>query len=207
MRKQGFTLVEVMVSLGVMTVGALSLVAMQQQTMRANGRSRDMTTAIQIAQTVIERLKLQGLSWNTIGTDGTEFDKAPMLKKIATATAGEFMTLPEVPDTRGDVSRIWANAFDLTGADVPLSIANDAELARVRFCASYRLSWIYDTRHRALRADVRVWWSKEAPTRSILADSDFPQCADNNAKLLPGGEHYDDYHVVYLSTVLRVHPI
>jgi type II secretion system protein I len=207
MRKQGFTLVEVMVSLGVMTLGAMSLMAMQQQTMRANGRARDMTTAVQIAQTVIERLKLQGLSWNTIGSDGSEFAGAPLLQRVYPAAVGEFMTLPEYTDTRGDVTRTWANAFDLSGTDVPMSTATDAQLASVKFCASYRLSWIYNTRRRALRADVRVWWSKEAPTRSILADSDFPQCADNNAKLLPGGEHYDNYHVVYLSTVLRTHPI
>jgi hypothetical protein len=191
-----------------MTVGALSLMALQQQTMRANGRSRDMTTAMQIAQTVIERLKLQALAWQRIGTDGTELANAPLLAEISTGAVpvGDFMTLKEQPEPRNDSLVVWSNGFDHFGDDITLSTATEAQLERVRFCASYRLTWVYANTHRALRADVRVWWSKEAPTRNILSAEDFPLCADNNAKLLPGGEHYDNYHVVYLSTVLRPTP-
>lgn len=203
MRRQGFTLVEVMVSLGIMTIGALSLIAMQQQTTRANGRARDMTTAMQIAQTVIERLKLDGLAWNTITPgDVTDLANTDLLSQVYGATPGDFMTLPQVQSSRLGETVVLSNAFDFFGVDVPVLGASAEQLARVRYCASYRLDWVYDT-HRALRADVRVWWSKEAPTRDIL--SDFPLCADDNAALLPGGTQYNNYHVVYLSTVIRPH--
>ena len=197
-RRQAFTLVEVMVSLGVMTIGAMALIAMQQQTTRANVHARTLTVATQIAQNVIERLKLEALTWNAVTTSpATDLVNAPSLAKIAAgATPGEFMTLtPRFPDTR-----LLSNAFDYYGADRDLTTGAAAEVAATYYCASYRLTWIYAT-FRAMRVDVRVWWSKEAPSRSITTD--FPACADNNAKLNPNGTMYDAYHIVYLSTVIR----
>ena len=195
-RHKGFTLVEVMVSLGVMTVGAMALIGMQQQTTRANVHSRTLTVATQIAQNVIERLKLEGLAWNSAtGNAATDLLNAPSLAAITAALPGQFMTLPAVAGLRP-----LSNAFDYYGDDVDVTNGNPQQLARVYYCASYRLSWVYATQ-RAMRVDVRVWWSKEAPSRSIIAD--FPRCADDSIALNPGGASYDAYHIVYLSTVLR----
>ena len=135
MRRQGFTLVEVMVALGVMTIGAMSLIAMQQQATRANVRARDVTTATQIAQNVLERLKLESLAWNTLtGNAGTDLANCELLKPV-TATNNAFMTLPV--RATGDDSLVLSNAFDHTGIDVVLGAENAAP---VRFCASYRLT-------------------------------------------------------------------
>jgi len=200
MRRQGFTLVEVLVSLGVMTIGAMALIGMQGQTSRANGRARDMTTATQIAQNVIERLKMDGLAW----TDLNNISATKFLNAIDSGTPGQFKTFTAVPFARRGENVTVSNAFDQTGLDVPLVGADAALLATVKYCTSYRLTWIYTSR-RALRADVRVWWTKEVPTRAIL--SDFAGCADDHVRLSPGGTLYDSYHVVYLSTVIRPHPL
>lgn len=206
MRRQGFTLVEVMVSLGVMTISAMGLFALQGQATRSNGRARDMTMASQIAQNIIERLKMDGLTWNTITNppDTTDLGNTRILGLVDTATTGIFMTLPERTDPRGGVSVPLSNAFDHFGDDVLTTGASTARLASIKYCASLRLAWIYTSR-RAMRADVRVWWSKEAPARSII--NDFPGCADDDARLAPGGQFFEDYHVVYLSTVIRPHPL
>lgn len=202
MRQKGFTIVEVMVALGVMTISAMALFGMQAQATRANVRARDMTVASQIAQNVLERMKMDGLAWNTLGEPAVVLNNTSMLQLID--GSGAFMTLPERSETRGAKTVVWSNGFDLYGIDVPISGAPVATLSSIRFCASQRLSWVYDTR-RAIRADVRVWWSKEAPTRSII--SDFPGCTDNDVQLRPGGARYDDYHTVYMSTVIRPHPL
>lgn len=201
---RGFTLVEVLVSLGVMTVGAAAIIGMQQQTTRANVHARQLTIAAQIAQNAIERLKLEGLAWNSVTTSPTsDLINAPTLAPIVSATAGAFMTLPARPVSQSGVTRVLSNAYDYYGADMDLTSADQATLARVVYCASYRLSWIYNN-FRSMRADVRVWWSRSAPSRSIVAD--FPACADNNTSLNPGGNQIDNYHVVYLSTVIRPQP-
>jgi prepilin-type N-terminal cleavage/methylation domain-containing protein len=205
MRRQGFTLVEVMVSLGVMTISAMALFGMQAQATRANGRARDMTMASQIAQNVVERLKLDGLIWNTITpNDPADLVLTETLKSIALATPGNFMTLPERSEPRSGKTAALSNAFNQFGDDVLTAGATSAALAAIRYCASMRLAWVYDS-HRVMRADVRVWWSKEAPTRSII--DDFPGCADDNIKLRPGGTLFESYHAVYLSTVIRPHPL
>ncbi|MET0386433.1 MAG: prepilin-type N-terminal cleavage/methylation domain-containing protein [Polyangiales bacterium] len=199
-RAEGFTLVEVMIALGIMTIGALALVGMQQQTTRANVRARDMTTAMQIAQNVVERLKLDAIAWNNVTTaPANDLINSPMLQTINT-TPNAFTTLAPVSSTLGGTTVVLSNAFDFLGNDLTLAGASTAVQNQVYFCASYRLSWVYVT-FRAMRADVRVWWSKEVPTRSIITD--FANCADNGVDLNPGGARFDDYHVVYLSTVLR----
>lgn len=202
MGRQGFTLVEVMVALGVMTISAMALFGMQSQSTRANVRARDMTVASQIAQNVIERMKMDGLAWTSISDPATDLTNTQILKSISTATVGNFLTLPSWQDTRAGRNVTLSNAFNQYGDDVVLAGATTEVLASVRYCSSMRLAWIYVNR-RALRADVRVWWSKEAPTRSIIAD--FPACADDNTKLVPGGDQYENYHAVYLSTVIRPH--
>lgn len=204
MRRQGFTLIEVMVSLGVMTVSALALMAMQGQATRANAHARDMTTAAQIAQTVLERLKLDALGWRAIGPTEPNPAATMWLGQIGTATPGDFMTLQPVTSLpRGGLTVSMSNAFNQFGEDVMTAGATSDVLATVKFCASVRLGWVYDTR-RVLRADTRVWWTKEVPTRFIL--DDFANCADDNTRLLPGGAQYENYHTVYLSTVIRPFP-
>jgi type IV pilus modification protein PilV len=202
MRRQGFTLVEVMVALGVMTISAMALFGMQAQSTRANGRARDMTVASQIAQNVLERMKMDGLAWNSVGVAADVLNKTDILRLVG-GSPGAFMALPETAQTRGNKTVVWSNGFDLHGIDVSLTGAQ-VPPGGVRFCASQRLAWVFDNPPRAIRADVRVWWSKEAPTRSILAD--FPACVDTNVLLAPGGARYEDYHTVYMSTVIRPHP-
>jgi prepilin-type N-terminal cleavage/methylation domain-containing protein len=200
-RRAGFTLVEVMVSLGVMTVGAMSIIAMQQQTTRANVHARELTAATQISQNVIERLKLEAIAWTTVSNPNTDLSNCLWLKRIVGSTPGSFMQLVgrTATNTAG-ATRVLSNAFDYYGGDVDLTNATTGTLATVRFCASYRLSWIFGN-YRAMRADVRVWWSKDAPSHGIIAD--FPACADDNTALNPGGSQYDRYHIVYLSTAIR----
>lgn len=199
-REEGFTLVEVMIALGIMTIGALALVGMQQQTTRANVRARDITTAMQIAQNVIERLKLDAIAWNNVSTDAAnDLVNSPMLAVIV-STPNAFTTMAPVSSTLGGTTTVLSNAFDYLGNDITLAGASTALQNQVYYCASYRLSWVY-TNRRAMRTDVRVWWSREVPTRSIIAD--FAGCADNGVDLNPGGNQIDNYHVVYLSTVLR----
>src|SRR5262245_14163143 len=109
-QRQGFTLVEVMVSLGVMTIGAMAILGMQQQIIRANIHARQVTTATQIAQNVIERLKLDGLSWTAPGIPA-----GPYLRNVTPGAIGAFQTLPFLTMTNGANTRFWSNSFDYYG--------------------------------------------------------------------------------------------
>jgi hypothetical protein len=186
-----------MVSLGVMTIVAMGIFAMQQQLLRANAHARQLTVATQIAQNWIERLKLDALQWNTAGNPaGTTY-----LRAIgAPGTIGTFITIPLAKPTLAGNTRVVSNAFDWFGQD--LDTTNGAPDGLV-YCVSHRLNWVFDNM-RVIRADVRVWWARDGSGASIAAD--YPVCADDNIALNPKGANYDRYHIVYLSTVLRASP-
>lgn len=216
-RQAGFTLVEVMVSLGIMTIGAMALIGMQQQVTRANVHARELTTAMQIAQTWVERLKVDGMRWNQVsGVPGTDLVNTDFLDNVAVqGMEGVFTTIP-LTQTLRDAG--LSSAFDYYGRDVPASINS---MAGVHYCASYRLTWVFFNRNasppadnRALRADVRVWWAKERAAGGAKAGgnaigTDFVNCVDGAGLLTPpvgatpAGDEFDNYHVVYLSTVIR----
>jgi type IV pilus assembly protein PilV len=197
-RRAGFTLIEVMVSLGIMTVGALGMLALQQHTIRSNSHARELTTAMQIAQLWIERLKQDGSVWTTPGanpggpTDATILNRTRYLIQVSTKP-NQFQ---QILNTTPAVS----NAFDFQGNDV------DATVGNVYYCASFRPMWVYYGN--ALRVDVRVWWPREtsSTTNANAIATVFTGCADDNRMLNPSppGAEFNNYHVVYLSTVIRV---
>lgn len=197
-RRQAFTLIEVMVSLGVMTVGAMAMLALQAHTIRSNSHARQLSTALQIAQRWVERFKQDAYSWNQAGyfnvagqpNDAVVLQQTQFLRQVATA--------PNVFQTIANLVPGVSNAFDYQGND----IANTSAEPAIFYCASFRPAWVYYGR--AMRVDVRVWWPREG---SNLAN-DFPTCIDDNAKLNPGpATLMNNYHVVYMPTVIRMVPV
>jgi type IV pilus modification protein PilV len=193
-RRAGFTVVEVMVSLGIMTVGAMGIIALQTHAIRSNGHARQLTIGMQIAQRWIERLKQDTHTWNQAGAPGTVLANTDYLQVINGAP-NVFSVIPN--STTATASR----AFDYRGQDV----AADLEESAIFYCAAMRPAWVYFGR--AMRVDVRVWWPREGyDTRT-----EFGGCDVNFAQLDPGGAgtlyNKNAFHVVYLSTVLRLNPL
>jgi len=192
-------LIEVMVSLGIMTVGAMAMVALQQHTTRSNAHARELSTAMQIAQLWVERLKEDGARWTTIGylnvpgqpNDAVVLGTTAFLKQVTTAG------FPPPFQTIAGTSPAVSNAFDFLGNDIA---SNDPS---VYYCASFRPAWVYYGR--ALRVDVRVWWARESNNATANAITvDFPGCVDDDVRLAPAGSMFNAYHMVYLPTVIRV---
>ena len=202
-RRAGFTLIEVMVSLGVMTVGALGIIALQQHTIRSNSHARQLTTAMQIAQRWVERFKQDAATWNQLAVAGGAPTPAQVLAgtrylSAITATPDAFQI---IPNTSATVS----NAFDFQGNDVSNGLGGVA-VGNVFYCASFRPAWV--SFGGAMRIDVRVWWERTGITHDAAFQGllvDFPNCSDTgSAALDPGGALVNDYHVVYLPSVIRM---
>ena len=56
-KQQGFTLIEILVSIGVFALGALALAGLQMSLTQSAGNAKSRTTAVNIAQAEIERLR------------------------------------------------------------------------------------------------------------------------------------------------------
>lgn len=197
-RRQGFTLIEVMVSLGVMTIGAMAILALQQQSIRSNAHARQLTVATQIAERWAERFKQDAQSWNAVGLQSG----APSVSTVLGGTKWlkQIITKPNVFQKIEDTGENISNAFDYQGFDVPNP--TDAYY----YCASFRPSWVYFGR--AMRVDIRVWWARENIQRTngkvTEITKEFEGCIDEGGKLDPSGSEYSNYHVVYLPTVIRM---
>jgi type IV pilus modification protein PilV len=205
-RRSGFTLIEVMVSLGVMTIGAMAILALQAHTIRSNRHARQLTVAMQIAQRWVERFKQDAHTWTQVAPPSGTPSAAFVLQN--TRYLSRVTTQPNAYQVIPNVTATVSNAFDFMGNDVA---NDDSEVGvdpnrAVVYCAAFRPAWVYFGR--TMRVDVRVWWAR-AGTGRIL--DDFQGCGGIQSTLDPGptGTFFNSnaYHVVYLPSVIRVTPL
>lgn len=194
----GYTMIEVVMAMAVMTVGALGILGMQKASSTGNLEARRMTTAAMVARTWVERLRRDSLMW-TVGGSGA-----------ASAILNGTQYLSAVP-ANGDASA-WLTpvpaadseesfAFDHFGNDTKNGTGNEAT---PEYCVNVRLRWLYPGQ--AMRADVRVWWhrisrgdSAQVADRRLYADCGVGQEAAISADAR--------VRTLSVSTVLRWNPV
>lgn len=155
----GFTLLEVMMALAVMTIGGSALIGMQAMTARFNTQARQTAIATDIAQTWAERLRLDAATWDSVNppTVTTTWiqDFTVGLDTWMTPVASQFPVKP-LP---------WRTpAFDRYGLDVaPTDVTN------IFYCVAYRFASVMRVqpqRTPSMRVDIRVYWPREG-TRTV----------------------------------------
>lgn len=199
-KRQGFTLIEVMVSLGVMTIGAMAIMALLAHIIRSNAHARQMNTAMNIGQQWVDRLKQDAHTWTqpavTAGTPNVAQVLASTLylKNVTSPPSATFIPLPAS-------TVVASTAFDYQGRDLALP-ASDGDA--IFYCVAYRANWIYFGS--TMRVDVRVFWPR-ADSGANIAD-EWPDCGGAQSRLdPPSGALLSRYHVIYLPTVIGVTPV
>jgi type IV pilus assembly protein PilV len=205
-RRQGFTVIEVMVAIGVMTVGVMAIIGMQVQAQRQNQLAREFQLAMQFAQSWSERLKVDALLWTDVATANGSVTTAQALQNtryLGALLGNGTNFVPIVPAaTSFHKQGATPQGYDLpsTGSQLTYPDPLNPSATRIQsFCADARVAWVYFGR--ALRADVRVFWPKPGVDST---QPPFQQCSDPNATLRPGGTAFQNYHAVYVPNVLRV---
>jgi len=164
-RRAGYTLIEVMMSVAIMTVGAVGIMALAQSTTRGNVTAREITTATQISRTWLERLRRDAVNWTQPGQPLTPPTVYLSNTPVAATGMGNWFA-PVPPPASGESS-----AFGYLGADTTAA-------ANMYFCTNVRLGWSIN--QQAIRADVRTWWHR---TDANAARNLFANCNGG-----PGGE-------------------
>ncbi len=59
-----YTVIEMIMAIAVLTLGALGVIAMQKATLIANVSARNLVTATDVAQSWMERMRIDALAWN-----------------------------------------------------------------------------------------------------------------------------------------------
>ncbi len=142
-RQSGFTLVEVMIAIGIMTVGSLGILSMHQAVSNANRTAHEMNTALAITERWVERVERDSLSWSQPGLSSSELTGTAYLSGLAgTVSATDWFT-PSPAEPRESF------AFDYFGRDT-------SDSAQIKYCTNLRLSWL--RQGSSARVDIRTFW-------------------------------------------------
>ncbi len=140
--KRGYTLVEVMMAMGIMAMGGVGIMGLHQASTKANLEARQISMANNVMRTWMERLKRDALLWTQGGDSAATANLTPTAY-LSQQGAGWF-----VPDPTDAAE---SHAFDHFGRDTSVA-------ATMRYCANVRVVWVVPGL--AVRTDVRVWWVK-----------------------------------------------
>jgi prepilin-type N-terminal cleavage/methylation domain-containing protein len=160
-RARGYTVVEVMMALAILAIGATGVIALQKVALIGNTNARIGDAARQIASTWTERLKSDALQWNDpLGIpDIGETRWLGASTNWGGQTPPPWILAPEVPGWSSPVA-------DIHGVDVPAGPA----VTQGVFCTHLQLARVVPkplslgggvTTRIALRALVRVIWRRD----------------------------------------------
>jgi type IV pilus assembly protein PilV len=201
-KSQGFTLVEVMMAVAVITIGASGILMMQGATKHANSSAYELSVAINYGNTWIDRIKRDSLAWTTPGNPATVLDDTRYLgfnvvNAACADTNGWFS-----PSQTGQVPATESWAIDYSGWET----RTDEDM---RYCVDLRVTpaHVIDDGTAAppvdaLRVDVRVWWYRSGVGDSAVIDR--TRGAYGCTRALTAAEANEKpIRTTYLSTVVR----
>lgn len=144
-RESGFTLVEVMIAVGIMTVGSLGILSMHHAVTAANRAAHEMNTAIAITERWLERIDRDSLAWTQEGINTSALNSTAYLSELAGSLEPTGWFTPSTTDPE-------SFAFDYFGED-------DADLSNVKYCVNLQMSWL--RQGSSARVDIRTFWFRE----------------------------------------------
>ena len=180
--RAGYTLIEIMTAVFIMTIGATGIVAMQGASVRSNQDANETTTAINFATTWVERIKRDARLWTQLGGPGLANTR--YLRMVTTNPGTWFL-----PHSTASESA----AASYHGFDTLAATAN----APGHYCVNLSLTVVHAYNPltsgvsapndiNAVRTDVRVWWHRAAEDINRATPGCVPPTADNGvAAALP----------------------
>jgi prepilin-type N-terminal cleavage/methylation domain-containing protein len=167
-RARGFSVVEVMMALAVLTLGAGGVITMQKATLFSNTRARDLVTANGIAQTWMERMRTDALAWtNPSGVPNLTSATLWLRNAAGAQPIGSGWVTPATSVTTGYPSGV--PVADVMGADI-----FSGDPSAPGFCTQVRLTQFSTNPNlwalsRMIRIEVRVYWDQTGRTINCAA--------------------------------------
>ena len=193
---RAYTVVEVVMALAVLSIGATGIVAMQKATLIGNVNARNLATANQIASTWLERLRADGLRWRLPQSGIETLNQTTYLQNVGNdfpniaAPEGEWF----VPPTDNQLN-IFPGS-NVVGDD-------ETNPGAEAFCTNIRLTQLLPN---LIRADVRVYWLRNHNTgmtdQYAGSFNGAPLCDASLPPLLDTDPAQGRYHFVYMSTAI-----
>ena len=185
-RSRGFTLIEVMLAIGIMLIGLVGIVSMQRISVDSNRHAKNLAMANRIAQTAMEMLIAASLAWN------------------ANAVLVNTVFLTNVPNVNPAPWQTFGSntgiiSYDALGNQLLGTNANSV------FCINYRLNDMMVMPLQAgapapvangnlilMRAEVRAYWRRNDFATTVGNPDPLDAvgyCGLENAADAEGGHH------------------
>ncbi len=199
-RSGGYTVVEVLLAMTVLIIGASAVMSMQKASMQGNLDARRTDIATSIARMWMERVQKDAMSW-TLPSHAypglaTNYGNAPLLGHV---NGTWFLPTDYLPATSPFAS--ISPGFDILGRDVPTV----AGLTSALFCVHLRETWLYQNTSNpvdsVMRVELRVVWPRGiSPTTYApsLCDATSAQTISPDPQL---------YSTLYLVSAVRANGI
>lgn len=174
-RRGGFTLLEVMIALAIMTFGAVGLMSLQQASTRGNMNARMMSTGVEINRRWLERVRADALSWTNNRTP-VDRQNTLYLNDVVAPVAGSDWFAP-VNGLRGTAGADW---YGRDTAIEDCDVAGDAACRPIRYCTHLRVEWI--VANSVARVDSRTFWYRGGSANGARGSDRTlipPNCAAN----------------------------
>lgn len=151
--RRAYTLIEVMMAMAILAMGATGVMAMQKVTLAGNQRARALATATMIAQTWAERLRADAVVWNN--PNGA--DDLNETRWLINATQKPYPAWI-VPQDNANPATVSA-AADSQGHDI---LPTDPGSPIQAFCTELRFFPLTTEGGipSYIRAEIRVFWAK-----------------------------------------------
>jgi hypothetical protein len=175
--RRAYTVVEVMMSLGILALGAVGVVALQKVTLISNSDARNRTTATAIAQSWMERLRTDAIQWNKERlTPGASDDLGETIwLKQQQLDPQWYLGNPVSPKgwfSPTSIQKYATSDADLLGASFD---PGDDPALRPAFCTQIRLTDLNSTGvsvlPRLMRVEVRTFWERAGRPADCTIDS------------------------------------
>jgi prepilin-type N-terminal cleavage/methylation domain-containing protein len=151
----GFTLLEIIITLTIVAFGLMAMLAMQVQSLKDGSRGRHRTGAAMIARDQVERIQNMPFSDAALDVmDPLVWTTPPWLDNAADATLNPGEVPVEVSQQSGDVREIIYNVFYLVGPDDPVTPNTDLR-----------------------RVDLEVVWDEEGVSNNLPTRTGRPTVA------------------------------
>jgi Tfp pilus assembly protein PilV len=179
---RAYTVVEVMLSLTMLAIGASAVISMQKAALQANLDARKTDLANAIARMWVERIRRDAMQWTlpSPAAAGTNFANAQLLSTYVTKGW-------QLPTVYAAQTPPISPRFDALGRDIATGAATPTI-----FCVNIQETYI-DPANSLIRADVRVLW-----LRGINPGATDP-CSQATT-VLPNPQLYQS---LYMTTVVE----
>lgn len=205
-RARGYTLIEVMMALAVLAIGASAILSIQQVTVFGGTNQRNIIGATNTAQTWIDRIRVEAMAWHSVTNADITPANTPFLAAGITGPTAFAWTSPRA------AGGAPTGAHTLDGTEVD----PDPAAPGVAYCTHYRITQIEPgATPGTMRLEVRTFFAKNG--RAIDAECALAAAAVTSMFTAGGtiavdhgsgavSHSRDEYGVVVLTTIVRRAP-